>query len=112
MWTLRTFSFIARPDVRYAIGLPSEPKLTEATLRDAIPGAVIRALGSQQWGPRTVDIRLDRSTREQALDEIILVLRNFGFALGEIIISEWTDDAAQEPSVGCSEREPLRAGIQ
>jgi acetolactate synthase regulatory subunit len=91
---MNTYRIVARPDIRYAISTV-EPPLTTAMLAQAIPDAIIREVSQYQWGPRVVDLGLDRDSHDEALNRIVSVLRRFGFSVAEVIVSEWASDAAE-----------------
>lgn len=91
---MHTYEVTLRPDIRLA-RRAAEPLLTRDMLLDALPGATILALSEQQWGPRVLNVRLERQSHEDTLQEIREVAARFGFALVEAIVSEWTDDAAE-----------------
>jgi hypothetical protein len=91
---MNTYRIVARPDIRYAISTV-EPPLTTAMLMQAIPDAVIREVSQYQWGPRVIDLGLDRDSHDEALNRIAPVLQRFGFSVAEVIVSEWASDAAE-----------------
>jgi len=97
--TLRnTYQFVAHPDIRRALsspGGPVEPLLTEDMLQAAIPGLIVEELTKRQYGPRVVNVQLERPTHEQALDEIFAAVERLGFRLGPAIVSEWSSNVTE-----------------
>ena len=93
--SINTYRLVVRPDIRLARGLPIEPPLTSDMVVGAIPGVVVREVSEHQWGPRVVDVQLDRDTHDQALDDIERAVEAFGFSVAEAVVSEWAGDVTK-----------------
>lgn len=91
---MNTYKIRINPDIRHALS-SVEPTLTKKMLVDAIPDIVVRGMSDRQWGPRIIDVQLDRATHEQALEEIVSAVQWFGFSLAEAVVSEWADNATE-----------------
>jgi hypothetical protein len=63
--------------------------LTKDMLVNAIADVVIREVSRAAQGQRVVDVQLERPSHEDALDELVPVLAQFGFSYVEATISEW-----------------------
>jgi hypothetical protein len=96
---VKTYKIIARPDLRFVRpGLPSP--LSKDLLVEALAGVALRELSEDEWDRRTVDVRLNRPTDAEALNEIIGLLDQLGFAIIKVTVTEWVNEVVERAVVG------------
>jgi hypothetical protein len=97
---MKTYNLIARPDIRYAVAEYGS-SLSKDLLAQAVVGATVRDLRyDPRGGQYSVDVRLERPTHAQALDEIVCIVEQSGFYVVVARASEWANAAAERALLG------------
>jgi hypothetical protein len=114
---MNTYKIVARPDIRYALagGAP----LTENALKNALAGLMVRELREDELGRIVIDVRFQRPTHERALNEIVSVVRQFGFSIVEVTVSELVSKTIERAifgllgggAVGIASENPVVAAV-
>lgn len=74
-------------------GLLQVPPLTHESLVAAIEGVVVHELSRDEHGNNFVNVELQRSSHEEALNEILVAVQQLGYSWLEASVTEWTDHA-------------------
>jgi len=81
--------------VRRALSIGREPALTAAILEEVLPGCSVLEPITRQSGPRRVQLKHDRPSPEQAIEDIAAVALRLGFFVGSAVINEWAGDVGE-----------------
>jgi hypothetical protein len=82
---MNSYRIRVQPNLRF----PSP--LTEDALTEVLADASIRELSATASGHSIIDLQLMRPTHEEALDDILFVVQQLGYAWLEAEVREWTD---------------------
>ncbi len=98
---MNTYRLHAHPSAPYwSWNFHAIPLLTEDALAQTLPGVVIRQLSASPHGGYDLDIRLDRPTHQEAVADIELALRQFGFDTAQALITEWVTSVVEGALLG------------
>jgi hypothetical protein len=67
--------------------------LSGDSLVNSIEGVVVRELVQGNHGELLIDVRLQRPSHEQALNEILIAVQELGYSWLQATITEWADNA-------------------
>jgi hypothetical protein len=95
-----TYEVRIRPTaVRALMQLGAQPFSPEVLGR-SLAGATIRQLSQEEWGDYTLTLHLQRETHEQALNEILLAVQEYGYWIVAGTVNEWANAAGQAAFAG------------
>ncbi len=96
---MKTYKLVVEPKLYFPLpGFGSA--LTEDVLMEALVGVVVRELGEDEMGRCTIHVQLERPTDAQALNELVSLVDELGFAVIEARVSEWVDEAIDRAILG------------
>jgi len=86
-----TYRIRIQPQHHYSLIAHQVPQLSADNLVRALSGVVVREISSGDYGDYFVDVQLQRESHEQALNEILAAVQNFGYSWLEATATEWAD---------------------
>jgi hypothetical protein len=92
---MKTYKIVARPNV-YFVQPGLGPLISESIIVEALAGVAVRELSEDQQGNRIIDVKLNRPTDAQALEEIIGFVQQLGFSVVEATVSKWINEAVEK----------------
>lgn len=97
---MKTYGFIAQRPRTY-FPLPAAfLGLSEELFAAELAGVVVRELSEDEWGRVTVDVSLPRASDQEALEEIVSLLRQQGFVVVRATVSEWVNEIIERAVLG------------
>ncbi len=96
---MNTYRFHAQPHLHFAFSGWGMPELNAASFAETLAGSTVRGLTAAAGG-YDVDLRLDRASHQQALDDLSTVLQQVGFNVAEVIVTEWVSSVVEGALLG------------
>jgi hypothetical protein len=84
-----------RPQRYFGLVAAGAPALSPQALAASFAGAVVHELTQTEWGDHVITLQLQRPTHEDALNEILTVVEQFGYSVIESTVTEWATSAAR-----------------
>ena len=97
---MNTYRLRLQPGNHYGTVLWGLPTLTSDGLVRSLAGVAVREVSTTPWGQYVIDLRLQRPTHQEALNDICLAIQQLGFTIAEATVTEWVNAAAQGAFVG------------
>jgi hypothetical protein len=95
-----TYCVRIQPHRYYSLIAAGAGPLTAQSLANAIEGAAVREITQGDRGDQIVDLQLQRSSHEEALNEILVVVQQLGYAWLEATVTEWADNTVGGALIG------------
>jgi len=87
-----TYRVHLQPQPHRALVYGAEPFAADQLI-GALEGAVLREVVQGVHGRYEVDLQLQRTTHEEALNEILVAAQQFGYSWLQATVTEWADNA-------------------
>ena len=87
-----TYRIRVQPHSYYSVIAAGAGPLSAKSLARSIEGATVREIAQGDQNDEFIDLELQRPTHEQALNDILVVLQQFGYSWLEATVTEWADN--------------------
>jgi hypothetical protein len=112
-----TYRIRVRPHRYFGLVAIGTPPLSPQALTESFVGAFVHEFVRTDWGDHMITVQLQRPTHEEALNEILAVVEQFGYSVIETTVTEWATSAARGAlygaggggALGIGSRDPVLA---